>query len=230
MVRRGTAAASVGLSYRPIRSRGVATDISHPLFARLFDRLSRGMEREIGSYRDKLLEGLSGRVVEIGPGNGMNFAHYPASVTEVIAVEPEPYLRERAIKAAEQVSTNVTVQAGSAERLTLPEASVDAAVCSLVLCSVSDPAAALAEMRRVLKPEGELRFLEHVRSSRAGKARLQATLDATIWPRLGGGCHTARDTVEAIGAAGFTVERVENVDFGPGFMVTNPHVIGRALR
>ncbi len=130
------------------------------------------MEKGIGSYRDELLEGLSGRVVEVGPGNGANFGHYPASVTEVIAVEPEPFLRAKAIRAAEQVTVSVTVQPGTAERLDLPDGSMDAAVFSLVLCSVRDPTAALAEIRRVLKPHGEVRFLEHVRSPRAGKGEM----------------------------------------------------------
>ncbi len=208
----------------------MASDIRHPLFARFFDRLSRGIEKDVGPYRDELLDGIPGRVVEIGAGNGMNFTHYPASVTEVIAIEPEPYLREKATRAAELVATNVTVQAGTADRLELPDESMDAAVCSLVLCSVADPATALVEIRRVLKPGGELRFLEHVRSPGAGKARLQATLDATVWPRMAGGCHAARDTVGAIRGAGFTVEGVKSFNVGPAWTHTNPHVVGRARR
>jgi ubiquinone/menaquinone biosynthesis C-methylase UbiE len=207
----------------------VAADIRHPLFARVFDRLSRTMEKDVGPYRDELLAGLSGRVVEIGPGNGSNFRHYPDPVTELVAVEPEPYLRSKAARAAESVAINVTVRAGTADSLGLADETMDAAVSSLVLCSVRDQAAALGEIRRVLKPGGQLRFLEHVRAP-TRKARVQAMLDATIWPRLGGGCHCGRDTLAAIRDAGFTVERVRSANLGPGWMFTNPHVIGRAAR
>jgi ubiquinone/menaquinone biosynthesis C-methylase UbiE len=105
--------------------------------------------------------------------------------------------------------------------------SVDAAVAGLVLCTVPDPASALAELRRVLKPGGELRFMEHVRSDRPRRARLQQRLDRWgIWPRLGGGCHCARDTVSAIEAAGVRVERVRTFALGPSRLITNPHTLG----
>jgi ubiquinone/menaquinone biosynthesis C-methylase UbiE len=177
-----------------------------------------------------LVEALTGRVVEIGPGNGLNFRHYPRSVDEVIAVEPEPYLRDKAGQAAREVSIPVSVRAGAADELGLPDASADAIVSSLVLCSVPDQRGALDELRRVLKPGGQLRFLEHVRSPKAGKARLQSAMDATVWPRLGGGCHCSRDTVAALLAAGFTVERVRSLDIGPPWLIANPHVLGRAVR
>jgi ubiquinone/menaquinone biosynthesis C-methylase UbiE len=124
----------------------------------------------------------------------------------------------------------VNVGDATAYPLPLEAASVDAAVASLVLCTVPDAAAALSELRRVLKPGGELRFMEHVRSADPGKGRLQERLDRWgVWPRIGGGCHCARDTVGAIEAAGFTVERVRSLDFGPSWFVTNPHVLGVAL-
>ncbi len=206
-------------------------DIPHPLFARFFDRLSRVMEKELGPRRDELLAGLSGRVLELGAGNGINFSHYPTTVEEVIAIEPEPYLRARAELAAHAAPVPVSVRAGAADALELEDASVDAAVTSLVLCSVSDPARALSELRRVVRPGGELRFLEHVRSSAPGKARVQTAADgSTIWPRLVGGCHCSRDTVSALGAAGFRVGAVRELDLGPSWMITNPHVIGSAAR
>jgi ubiquinone/menaquinone biosynthesis C-methylase UbiE len=94
---------------------------------------------------------------------------------------------------------------------------------------VPSQARALAELRRVLKPGGELRVFEHVRSNRARKARVQERLDRSgIWPRLGGGCHCARDTVEAIAAAGFRIDRIRSVEIGPPWMHTNPHVLGVA--
>jgi ubiquinone/menaquinone biosynthesis C-methylase UbiE len=206
-----------------------ATSVNHPLFARFFNRFSAMLEKEIGPHRDELLAGLAGRVVEIGAGNGMNFRHYPATVEEVVAVEPEPYMRAKAHEAAQSAPVRVTVLDGTADALPLPDDAVDVAIASLVLCSVPDPAAALAELRRVLKPGGELRFLEHVVSRRPRKASMQHRLDDSgLWPRLGGGCHCARDTAATIAAAGFEVERVRSFDVGPAWGHTSPHVLGAA--
>jgi SAM-dependent methyltransferase len=205
------------------------TEVRHPIFARFYERLSTTMEREVGAHRDELLAGLSGRVVEVGAGNGMNFAHYPDTVTEVVALEPEPYLRERAHTAAGRAPVPVDVRGGVAHPLALEDASFDAAVASLVLCTVPDPDFAVAELRRVLKPGAQLRFFEHVRSSRPGKARFQSTLDRSgVWPRLGGGCHCARDTPATITRAGFAIDHARRITIGPPAMHTNPHVIGAA--
>jgi ubiquinone/menaquinone biosynthesis C-methylase UbiE len=206
-----------------------ANVVHHPLFARFFDRLSRLMERDVGEHRQELLAGLSGRVVEIGAGNGMNFRHYPASVEEVVALEPEAYLRAKAEQAASGAPVGVTVRDGVAAPLPLQDGDFDAAIASLVLCTVPDPGQALGELRRVLKPGGELRFLEHVRSDRPRKARIQKRLDGSgIWPLVGGGCHCARDTVAAIEEAGFHIERVRQLDVGPAWVITNPHLLGMA--
>lgn len=205
------------------------TVVRHPIFARVFDRLSGVMERDVGEHRQEMLAGLSGRVVEVGAGNGMNFAHYPATVDEVLALEPEAYLRAKAERAAIRAAVDVTVQAGVADALPFGAAMFDAAVSSLVLCSVSDPAAALAEMRRVLKPGGELRFMEHVRSAHPGKARVQRWSDRSgLWPRVAGGCHCDRDTVAEITAAGFQIAQVGRYEIGPSWILTNPHVRGVA--
>ena len=153
-----------------------------------------------------MLDGLSGRVVEVGAGNGLNFPHYPASVDEVVAVEPEAYLRERAEGAARTAPVPIQVTGGLAGALPLEDTSFDAAVVSGVLCSVPDQEAALADLRRVLRPGGELRFYEHVRARGSFRARSQDAADL-VWPRLMGGCHPNRDTLAAIERAGFRVER-----------------------
>lgn len=187
------------------------------------------MESEIGDQRERLLAGLSGRVVEVGAGNGMNFRHYPLTVEEVVALEPEPYMRTKAERAARKAPVRVRVLDGAADELPLEPGSVDAAVASLVMCTIPDVPGALAEMQRVLKPGGELRFLEHVRSDRPRNARIQRFSDSSgIWPLLGGGCHCSRDTVASIKTAGYTVERLDSFNLGASWWVTNPHVLGLA--
>lgn len=201
----------------------------HPIFARFFDRLSRAMEREVGVHRDRLLAGLSGRVLEVGAGNGVNFGHYPLTVEEVVALEPEPFMRSKAQRAATNAQVAVRVVDGVASRLPFEASTFDAAVVSLVLCSVPELESALSELRRVLRVGGELRFLEHVRADRPAKARLQVLLDRSrVWPLLGGGCHCSRQTTGAIAAAGFQVVELESLPFGPPWWITNPHVRGAA--
>jgi len=201
----------------------------HPLFARAFHRLAALMERDLAKHRRALLAGLSGRVIEIGAGNGMNFRHYPGAVREVVALEPDPYLRSKAEAAARAAAVTVIVRDGVAEDLAPEDVGFDAAVASLVLCSVADQGRALAQLRCALKPGGELRFLEHVRAGRSRQGRIQALLDRSrLWPLVAGGCHCSRETVAAIVAAGYEIEQVRSFDVGPSWMHTNPHVLGTA--
>jgi ubiquinone/menaquinone biosynthesis C-methylase UbiE len=183
-------------------------------------------------HRRRLLAGLRGEVLEVGAGNGLNFAHYPPDVTRVLAVEPEPRLRKIARGNAERASVPVEVVDGVAERLPAGDGAFDAAVASLVLCSVRDQAVALGELRRVIRPGGELRFLEHVRAQTPGLARLQRVADATLWPLLMGGCHTSRDTAAAISAAGFEIEEIARFLFPEGRFPTPtaPNIVGVARR
>lgn len=210
-----------------------AEEVRHPVFARAFVRLMKGAEKAGGTeHRQQLLEGLAGRVVEVGCGHGLNFPHYPPEVTEVVAVEPEAYLRERAQEAARSAAVPITVVDGVAGTLPVEDGSCDAGVSSLVLCSVADPDAALAELRRAIRPGGELRFYEHVIAETAGFARYQRVADRTVWPRIAGGCHSARDTLGAMARAGFDVERVERFPFPPAPipLPARPHTLGVARR
>ena len=199
----------------------------------MYQRVSAAGEAAGGAaHRDELLDGLSGRVIEIGAGNGLNFRYYPSSVTEVVAFEPEPFLRARAQEAAAVASVKITVADGMADALPAEAATFDAAVASLVLCSVPDQARALAELFRVVHPGGELRFYEHVVANAPRLARIQRVLDKTVWPFLAGGCHVSRDTVSAIEQAGFAVDRCRRFAFRPCACgaASAPHVLGVARR
>ncbi|MEU0333570.1 class I SAM-dependent methyltransferase [Streptomyces sp. NPDC006193] len=184
---------------------GTRSTVHHPVFARWYARVSAGAETRLGmaGVRERLLAGLSGRVIEIGAGNGLNFRHYPATVAEVVAIEPEPLLRRLALQAALRAQVPVDVAPGAAEALPVKSEAFDAAVLSLVLCSVRDVGRALGEVRRVLRPGGELRFFEHGRGGGRAMRLTQQALDRTLWPVLSGGCHLSRDPVAAVRAAGF---------------------------
>ena len=198
---------------------------SHPIFARFYEWLSK---REDAAGQDdnrrELLTGVGGRVLELGAGNGLNFSHYPSTVDEVIAVEPEPYLRGLATDAARTAPVRIEVIEAVDNPLPFEDDSFDVAVVSLVLCSVPDQARALAELRRVLKPGGELRFYEHVVPVDPGWARFFRFLEKSrIWPTLGGGCHPARDTRASIERAGFDIEKCRRFPFNK-----LPHILGVA--
>jgi ubiquinone/menaquinone biosynthesis C-methylase UbiE len=204
----------------------------HPIFARVYPYISRGAEKGgAAEHRRALLAGLEGRVIEVGAGHGLNFAYYPGAVTQVVAVEPEPHLRALAQVAAKLAPVSVEVSAGTAEELPAQDGEFDAAVASLVLCSVSDQAAALREIARVLRPGGELRFYEHVISNRPTMAWVQRALDATIYPALTGGCHCARDTRAAILDYGFQIDHDQRIAFKPSPVTPSiPHILGTAHR
>jgi SAM-dependent methyltransferase len=204
--------------------------VDHPLCARLYARQSEQAERlGLAARRTQLLDGLTGRVIEIGADNGLNFSHYPASVTEVVATEPERHLRALAERTAPGAPVPVTVVDALAENLPWPDGAFDAAVASLVLCSVENVQAALAELRRVLRPGGELRFFEHVASPRPTARAVQRAADVIVWPRLSGGCHLARETDRLIEAAGFAIESCERFTFRiPPLDPPKTHVLGVA--
>ncbi len=210
------------------------TDLSafqHPRFARMYEQISADSERcGTAAYRDRALAGLSGTVVEVGAGNGMNFPHYPDTVTEVVAVEPEDRLRALAEQAAAKAPVPIRVVAGHADALPLDDASVDAGVASLVLCSVPDPLRSLLELRRVLKDGGELRFFEHVRSTSPLIGAVQTAI-TPVWAAASGGCHLNRDIAAALAAAGFEIDEIDRFAYRPlKFTPAHAHILGRARK
>lgn len=207
-------------------------DRPRPRFARFYERMTVDMDRQgLAALRTELLAGLRGELVEIGCGNGRNFPHYPSTVTAVYAIEPEPYLRELATQAATTAAVPVEVAPGRGEALPLADHAVDAAVLCLVLCAMPDPDRTLAEIMRVLRPGGRLVFLEHTLAAGRVLRVAQCVADATVWPRLYGGCRTARDPVGSIRTAGFRVEQHRYLHYPERPMVpASPHVLGRASR
>jgi len=210
-----------------------ARGTSHPLFSRFYARVSPVMDAGgIAARRRQLLEGLTGTVIEVGAGNGLNFAHYPAGVTRVLAVEPDPFLRRIAHDNAASAPVPVEVTDGAAEELPVGDGTFDTAVATFVLCSVASQQTVLHEIHRVLRPGGQLRFLEHVRADSAGWRRAQRLLDMTLWPAMCGGDHTGRDTAAAVLSTGFTIERLDRFRFPDARLTlpTSPHVSAIASR
>jgi ubiquinone/menaquinone biosynthesis C-methylase UbiE len=171
-------------------------------------------------------------VIEVGSGDGRSFEHYPPEVEHVLAVEPDPTARTAAVVRAEAVEVPIEVVDGVAGALPAEDGTFDAAVVMGVLCSVPDPSAALAELRRVLRPGGELRFWEHVRSANPVFRGLQRATDALFWTEALGGCETTRDTAAAIAAAGFEIVTLER-GFHSSSLITitsAPYILGTARR
>lgn len=218
------------MSCAPAAEMATGSKVHHPVFARIYARISGAAEAKgAAEHRDEMLAGVEGRVVEVGAGNGLNFTYYPTSVTEVMAVEPEPHLRKLAEAAAGSAKAPVTVVDGTADALPLEDDCCDAAVCSLVLCSVADQAEALAEVRRVLRTGGELRFYEHVLDPSPRLARFQRIVDV-VHPYIGGGCHVTRDTETAIIDAGFEITTIRRFRFAPEPLTKQaaPKILGAA--
>ena len=197
----------------------------HRWFAALWDWISIPGERTLGrKVRTRLLGDLRGRVLEIGIGTGRSFAYYPPEA-EVVAIEPDPYMLSRAQKRlADLGNTRIELRRAPAESLPFDDRSFDHVVATLVLCTVRDAPRAIAEARRVLKPDGTFRFWEHIRND---KSRFWGRAQDVIrpgWSWMGGGCQINRRTREAIESGGFRLEWLEEDSSFP----LNPVVYGIA--
>jgi ubiquinone/menaquinone biosynthesis C-methylase UbiE len=196
--------------------------------ARLYDRICSFEEkRGLLGWRRQLVGGLSGDVVELGAGTGLNFAHYPPDA-HVLASDRDMAMLERAIGRAKDASAHVTVFVADAQgRIPLKDDSVDLVVHSLVLCSTPKPDLALAEIARILRPGGTFRFMEHVRAGEGTfRGRFQDAVNP-VWRRVSGGCNCNRRTVETVEAAGFEVRSMQPFKLGPPHVA--PHVLVEAV-
>jgi SAM-dependent methyltransferase len=202
-------------------------------FARYLERREKDRPDPVSrELRRRLLIGLRGRVLEVGCGDGRSFAHYPTSVAQLVAVEPDPAARALATERARDTGVPIDVVEGMAEALPAENGSFAAVVSMGVLCTVSDPTATLAEIRRVLEPSGELRFWEHVRSRHLPLRLLQRSLDRLFWTRALGGCQTTRDTAATIATSGFEFVWLDHGfhSSSPLTITAAPYVIGVACR
>lgn len=205
----------------------------HPIFARFYDRLLAGTERAgLAEMRGALLSTASGRVLELGAGTGANLVHYTDSVTELVMTEPDPHmaarLRER-LATEQTVAGRPSVIEAPAEDLPFDDGSFDAVVATLVLCTVDDPARAVAEARRVLVEGGSLLYLEHVRSTSHRLARWQDRLQRP-WGWFAGGCHPNRATDELLAGAGFWIDNIERDSLPKAPPIVRPLIHGVARR
>jgi ubiquinone/menaquinone biosynthesis C-methylase UbiE len=200
------------------------------MWAAGFDFAGRRMMPVQGPHRRRIVEDAPGDVLEIGAGTGFNFAFY-RKARRVVAIEPGDALRRRAERRAPSAPVPIEVREGNAHRLDFPDASFDTVIFSLVLCTIPDPARALAEARRVLRPGGEIRFYEHVRAEDPALAQRQDRWERP-WKAFNQGCHPNRDSVAEIERAGFEVRELKRFDQVAKGMpkIVRPHVIGSAVK
>lgn len=199
------------------------------LFAALYNRVLDGTERDgLGEMRGELLAGASGRTIEIGAGTGVNLEHYPDTVSELALVEPGPHMAKQLREKLAESGRAATIATAGAEELPFAADSFDTAVSTLVLCTVPDPEASLAELARVLKPGGRLLFIEHVRSEDPGRARWQDRLERP-WRFVADGCHCNRDTLSTIGRSRFDQVEAERDRLPKAPPIVTPLIRGRAV-
>ena len=194
-----------------------------PLRVRFYDRMTKSVDRNgFAEWRSALVGDLAGTVVELGAGTGANLRHYPPGTT-VLASDRDPLMLARAVPRAPRASAHVLLGIADAMRLPFGDDSADAVVIALMLCSVPDQARALAEVRRVLKPGGVFRCVEHVRDVEGSRnARFQDRWNP-LYTRFSGGCNWNRDTLDTIRSVGFEVDEVTSFRNGP--KPISPHIL-----
>jgi ubiquinone/menaquinone biosynthesis C-methylase UbiE len=191
---------------------------SHPVMAAVYDAIMAPQDWfGLRKQRLRLAAAATGRVVEVGAGTGWNLPLY-RNAAEVVAVEPDPHMLRRARKRVGKSPAPTRLVEADGQDLPFGDGEFDSAVVSLSLCTIPDPAAALAEIHRVLRPGGTLVFLEHTRSPKPRAARLQDRV-TPVWRRVAGGCHPNRPSVDTIRDAGFEVAKLWRSGKGKGVIV-----------
>jgi SAM-dependent methyltransferase len=177
----------------------------HPWIARSLDFVMRPLY----PARRFVVPEATGKVLEVGVGTGLNFGLY-RGIDSLTGVEPDPYMLERARPRAAELPFPAEIHEAGAEKMPFADGSFDTAVITFTLCTIPDPAAGLAEVRRVLKPGGRVLFVEHTRSIQSVVGGVQDLL-TPLWNVIGGGCHLNRRAVDLVRDAGFAVRDVEPV-------------------
>ncbi|HEV3400571.1 MAG TPA: class I SAM-dependent methyltransferase [Acidimicrobiales bacterium] len=196
-----------------------------PFFGRCYGQFSRRADAgELGVRRRMLLADARGRVLDLGAGPGDVFRHLPTAVSGLVAIEPDRTMLKQARRRLGEAPAPVPLVRGVGERLPFSDAAFDTVVAALVLCTVDDPHAVVAEIHRVLRPGGRLLLMEHVRASDETLARWQDRLQP-LWSRCNGGCRPNRTTLETVREAGFRFQALEEY----GYPVL-PHIRGQAVR
>ncbi len=222
------------MSDAPVRPPGRAAVRPHPVFARVYSALAAlGEHGDVGRLRTEVLSSATGRLLLVGAGPGHDLDHLPTGVSSVVAVEPEPTMRRRlarrGVRRSGRSAVPVEILDGVAEELPVPDSSVDAVALSFVLCSVTDPAAAVAEVTRVLRPGGSLHVFEHVAAPPGSALRRWQTRAAPLWRRCAGGCRPDRDSAAVLAGAGFDTGGMA-LRHVPGIPLVRPHLVGVARR
>jgi ubiquinone/menaquinone biosynthesis C-methylase UbiE len=198
-------------------------------FAAIYDRAFEATEEAgLRDMRREALAEASGRTIDIGSGTGANLTLYPSQVTELVFAEPDPHMLKQLRAKVGEAGVDAEVVQAPAEALPFEDSSFDTAAFTLVLCTVPNPAAALAEAARILKPGGKLLFVEHVRAEDAGLARWQDRLEKP-WRFIGDGCHCNRDTVATIEASPLSLQSVERGELPKAPPIVRPLVRGTAV-
>lgn len=206
------------------------SDLWARAFAVLYDPLLWVGERAgLGALRRDLLGRASGQTVELGSGTGLNLRHYPDDLDELILTEPEAAMRARLARRLRRTRSRARVLDASAQRLPFADETVDTVVSTLVLCTVEAPDRALQEIRRVLRPGGQLLFLEHVRAESPRLACWQDRL-AGPWRRFAEGCHCNRATAELIRACGLKLGHVQTASWRAMPPIIAPLITGAATK
>ena len=198
------------------------------LLAPLYDPIMAGVERScLARWRRELLSAAEGSVLEIGAGTGVNLQHYPESVVRLVLLEPDPGMRRQLVDKSSHMG-HVEICEEPSESLPYDDDTFDTVVSTLVLCTTPQPALALAELHRVLRPGGRLLFIEHVVAKDSARyAGWQRRLEP-LWKRCAGGCHLTRDTEQAIVDAGFELVEIARERMRKSLPLIAPTIRGSA--
>jgi ubiquinone/menaquinone biosynthesis C-methylase UbiE len=208
-----------------------SSSFSRRIFARSLARNDLYQDRIYGTHKKILFSEIRGNVLEIGAGTGINLSYMPREV-DWTGIEPNPHMHRYIFEKAAFLGMEVDVRTERAESLSLPGDLYDVVICTLVLCSVPDPSAALKQVLRVLKPGGKMLFIEHVAASEGAMLRSAQRAIRPLWRMLAGGCHPDRETGRLIMAAGFSSVDIEPFEASLPWTIRiiKPHIMGSAVK